>query len=467
MIRLVPETKTRTRYQPDVLIVKTATDVIQGGTPAMRGRTGERAAAPVLARSVAEPLETLRATNVLVSMVPVFAQAKPGTLPEATTSAEHAIARSIRDVGEGDQEQRGVIRVQLRPGADVEAVERMLRNAAGIERVERAPRRWAQARKRRRPKASAKPDPYTNRQWGLRAIKWFEAHPLPKTSNVRVAVLDTGVDTTHPDLAIPTSRYHHADLTAEDIVGHGTHVSGIISAIVDNGVGIAGVCAPELHVWKIFSDKADSDGEYYVDDLHYFRALRSVSKGAFTAVNLSIGGFSDSETERQLMALVIGSGCAVSAAMGNEFNEGNPVEYPAAYPDVIAVGAITQANRRASFSNTGKHIALCAPGVAILSTLPMKPSAYRGQDETAYAAWDGTSMATPFVTGSAALVAAKNNGNLTPADLLARLTAAATRPPGMPAGKHSVEYGAGVVNIDTALAGTTRRRRPPRGRKKR
>jgi subtilisin family serine protease len=154
----------------------------------------------------------------------------------------------------------------------------------------------------------------------------------------------------------------------------------------------------------------------------------------------------------------VGKGAFVAIAMGNEFEDGNPVEYPAAYPDVIAVGAVTQANRRASFSNTGKHIALCAPGVAILSTLPMKPSAYRSADETQYAAWDGTSMATPFVTGSAALVAAKNSGSVTPAGVLARLTATASRPPDMGAASRSVDYGAGVLNLDAALAKKIRRR---------
>ena len=84
--------------------------------------------------------------------------------------------------------------------------------------------------------------------------------------------------------------------------------------------------------------------------------------------------------------------------MGNEYEDGNPTEYPASYPNVIAVGAINEASNRAPFSNTGNHIALAAPGTNILSTLPMKQSVARKAEDTRYAAWSGTSMATPHVT---------------------------------------------------------------------
>ena len=79
--------------------------------------------------------------------------------------------------------------------------------------------------------------------------------------------------------------------------------------------------------------------------------------------------------------------------MGNEFEEGNPTEYPAAIPEVCAVGATDDRDRRAAFSNTGRHIDLVAPGVGILSTTPM--FRYDGDGEREFDAWDGTSMATP------------------------------------------------------------------------
>lgn len=87
------------------------------------------------------------------------------------------------------------------------------------------------------------------------------------------------------------------------------------------------------------------------------------------------------------------------------YEDGNPKEYPAAYAGVLAVGSIAENLRRSSFSNTGKHIALVAPGSNILSTVPTRGSAYR--KDTGYASHSGTSMATPHVAAAAALVLAR------------------------------------------------------------
>ena len=116
------------------------------------------------------------------------------------------------------------------------------------------------------------------------------------------------------------------------------------------------------------------------------------------------------------------AGVVVIAAMGNELDEGNPTEYPAAIPEVCAVGATDELDKRAGFSNTGRHIDLMAPGVGILSTTPT--FRYDGDGEIEYDSWDGTSMATPHVAGVAALVLAKSPG-LTPAQVIRKLT----RPP--------------------------------------
>lgn len=481
MIRLVPERKAREWYEPDVLIVKAEPDVVEGeAAPApsagrsserMAGRVSAAAAAAAVPAATLEPFEALLRDNVIEEIVPVFARAAEAAMPEGTRSPSAAISRSVRDVEDESDELRGVLRLKLRTGSDIEGAERRLRNTRGITRVERVGRRWAQARKAAR-RASAQPDPLSNRQWGLRAIKWFEAHPLPAVSGVRVAVLDTGVDTTHPDLSVLASRYRHSGLKAEDIVGHGTHVTGIISALVNNGVGIAGVCKPEIHVWKVFSDEPDADGEYYVDDLRELRALNAAVKAGVQVINLSIGGFAELEQEKVLIKKAIDAGVVVVVAMGNEYLEGNPIEYPAKYadeyPGVIAVGATNQYNRRASFSNTGKHITLCAPGASILSTLPMKPSAYRGSDETEYAAWDGTSMATPYVTAAAALVIAKSRRQVTPAEVALHVTTTATRGlEGMSGTRHSEVYGAGLLDLDAALSKAIRKSAKPGKAKKR
>jgi subtilisin family serine protease len=168
-------------------------------------------------------------------------------------------------------------------------------------------------------------------------------------------------------------------------------------------------------------------------------------------VNLSIGGTASSQTEEFLFRRLINAGVTVVAAMGNEFKEDNPTEYPGAYPGVIAVGATGKSNRRASFSNTGKHIRICAPGLNILSTLPMKPSAARTAKETEYAVWSGTSMATPHVTAAVALILA-GDPNLSPQQVVERLTSTATKVSAMGGKKFTKEYGHGLLNLESAVS---------------
>ena len=245
--------------------------------------------------------------------------------------------------------------------------------------------------------------------------------------------------------------YHHAGRKAEDIVGHGTHVAGIIAAIANNATGIAGVAACKIETWKIFPDEPDSDGEFYVDSEVYLQALRDVRDATARGVrvlNLSIGGGESSNTEQLLFRRIAAAGVTVAGAMGNEFEDGNPVEYPAAYDTVYAVGAIASDLRRGSFSNTGAHIKIMAPGVSILSTLPRRKSAYR--DETGYASWDGTSMATPHVAGSAALYYAKHP-TAAPAGVRDALTSSARKVPAMGSKSFTRQYGSGLLDLKALL----------------
>ena len=184
------------------------------------------------------------------------------------------------------------------------------------------------------------------------------------------------------------------------------------------------------------------DGQEF-DAPAYYRALRYVI-GKAQVLNLSLGGEKD-PAEIDVLHDVIAAGVVVIAAMGNEHDEGNPTEYPAAIPEVCGVGATDELDKRAGFSNTGRHIDLMAPGVSILSTTPT----YRYDDgEMEYDSWDGTSMATPFVAGVAALVLAKWP-DLTPAQVIRKLTSSADRVAG--AKKGSASYGAGRLNCEKAL----------------
>ena len=109
-----------------------------------------------------------------------------------------------------------------------------------------------------------------------------------------------------------------------------------------------------LVVWKIFGDTPEADGEYYVDTPSYYGALQAAADAGLSSLNLSIGGFQRAQTENLLIQRLIRSGVTVCAAMGNEFQDGNPTEYPAAFDDVVSVGSIAEDQRRSAFSNTGR-----------------------------------------------------------------------------------------------------------------
>ena len=292
----------------------------------------------------------------------------------------------------------------------------------------------------RRKKAGV--DPLASRQWGHGAIRLGHARAargFKNATTITIAVVDSGIDTRHPDLKQAIAGYKNFLRGSDkDFVGHGTHVAGIIAATAGNGLGISGVCGGRILALKALP----RDGQEF-DAPAYYRALRYVI-GKAQVLNLSLGGDKD-PAEIDILHDVMAAGVVVIAAMGNEHDEGNPTEYPAAIPEVCAVGATDERDKRAGFSNTGRHIDLVAPGVAILSTTPT----FRYDDgEMEYDSWDGTSMATPYVAGVAALVLAKWP-DLTPAQVIRKLTSSADRVAG--AQKGSTSYGAGRLNCERAL----------------
>jgi serine protease len=135
--------------------------------------------------------------------------------------------------------------------------------------------------------------------------------------------------------------------------------------------------------------------------------------------------------------------------MGNEFGRGNPTEYPAAYAGVLAVGAVTEAEIRAQYSNTGRHIGLCAPGSNVLSTLPTTRSKQR--EEVNYGAWSGTSMAAPHVAAVATLLAAQHP-DWTPGDIKRRLMETARKIPDMGKATTTQAYGNGLLDAEASLS---------------
>lgn len=216
---------------------------------------------------------------------------------------------------------------------------------------------------------------------------------------------------------------------------------GIIAAQMNNGIGVAGLCAANLLVMKVLPSRVDWDAAAY------YRAL-AYCIGRARVLNLSLGDETFDPGEGDVISDLIDEGIVVVAAMGNEYDKGNPIEYPAALNGVCAVGATDHADRRGGFSNTGKHIALCAPGVAIVSSTPTYEYT-RGKSD--YDTWDGTSMATPHVTAAAALLIA-SDPDLTPAQVIKKLQRASDKVPGMKK-RPDKYFGWGRLNVFAALSG--------------
>jgi subtilisin family serine protease len=443
--------KPRPDYVPGVVVCRVAEDTVANvvdmdATP----RASVRAAR--MPDTIYRPLQRLITSRQIQDAEPLFSRRpehherptmRSLDLPSSAAVAQ-VFAASVRD---SESEQlRGLVVLRVAKNADPQALAKDLQAADGIDYAHAVPARWPQASRTRK----TGPDPFLNRQWGLRAVKYFETK-IPDAKQVRVAVLDTGIDQSHPDLAGAVANYDHGNATAEDIVGHGTHVAGIIAARTNNAIGMAGIADPELHIWKIFPDEPAADGQYYVDETMYLRALNAVRTTGIRVVNLSIGGPRFDQTEALLFRLLNDDGISVVAAMGNAFEDGNPKEYPGGHDGSIAIGAINEANRRAHFSSTGDHIALSAPGMNILSTLPMKTSAVRDGTDTEYNAWSGTSMATPHVAAAAALILTKHNA-FDGQQVKKHLQKSAAELPVMLGRQFTETVGAGLLDIKAALS---------------
>ena len=355
--------------------------------------------------------------------------------------AREAGARSAEPVFAAEHDElAGLTMLQVDESELSSDLLRRVAASPAIAFAERVPARWLSG--------AASPDPRRNRQWGLRAIRWFEA-TAPDASAVTVAICDTGVDEAHPDLAGVVASYDHQDAGSEDVVGHGTHVSGIVAARANDEIGIAGVAACRIAMWKVFPDEP-YQGNFYVDGTRFLRALDAVATSGAKVLNLSLGGTQSSQAEQLLFDRLERAGVTVVAAMGNEHDHGNPVEFPAAYEHVLAVGAVAETDRRSPFSNTGQHIGIAAPGSDILSTLPTTRSPYR--PDTSYASWSGTSMATPHVAAAAADVAARHP-DWAPAETKEHMRTTARRLAEMGKQAWTDAYGNGLLDVAAAVAG--------------
>jgi subtilisin family serine protease len=247
-----------------------------------------------------------------------------------------------------------------------------------------------------RVKGAMPSDPLLAQLWGwyrVGADKAFEANVTG--SDIVVAVLDSGIDLDHPDLAdniVDGWNFVDNNSDVSDLDNHGSMVSGIIAAIASNGVGLVGV-APEAKIMPL--KVIDDDGGNLRD---VASAIRFATDNGAKIITMSFSGqytrFSTS-TERAI-DYASRQGCILVAAVGND-NSGDLV-FPASYDQVIAVSAIDEDDVMADFSNFGSYVDFCAPGVNIVST---------GKNGGYFVA-NGTSFAAPFVSGLVALMLSEN-----------------------------------------------------------
>ena len=247
--------------------------------------------------------------------------------------------------------------------------------------------------------------------WGQKAMRMDQLPATFRGQGIKIAVIDSGAATTHDSLSGIHAGFDIVNKRTtphtwnEDVLGHGSHCAGVIGG-AELAFGIRGF-APEaeIHACKLFPGGQVSQ---LIDALEY------CIEHQIDVVNLSLGGAEPSEALEQQIQRAKRAGVACIVAAGNS---GGAVQYPASSPNVLAVGAIGKLDEfppdsyhaqtltrdvdangyfSASFSCFGSEIDVCGPGVAITSSVPPNN----------YAAWDGTSMAAPHITGLAALVLA-------------------------------------------------------------
>jgi subtilisin family serine protease len=292
-------------------------------------------------------------------------------------------------------------------------------------------------------------DPRRSEQWNLELIESDTAHRVSTGAGAVVAVVDSGVQADHPDLAGHVGAGYdviQGDTTAQDGDGHGTHVSGIIGAASGNGIGVESV-APGATIMPI--RVLGDDGGGSTDDVA--RGVDYARTHGADVINLSLGsdvpliGATGGDAFDAAIHRAIAAGIVVVAAAGNN---GVPVcEQPAAGDGLLCVGAVDKRRQRSFFSSFGSGLGLVAPGGSGGS------SAMPGEDilstftGSAYMELAGTSQAAPHVSGVAALLVARGVRGQAAVKRI-RATATDLGPPGADA-----EFGAGLVNARAAVAG--------------
>jgi len=293
-------------------------------------------------------------------------------------------------------------------------------------------------------------------EWGVDRIDADLAWATSRGLGVNVAIIDTGIDKDHADLVnnlkggvnfVSKSPVKPADPNKwDDDNGHGTHVAGIVAAS-DNEIGVIGT-APEAYLWAV--KVLDRKGSGYTSDV--IDGINWAVNNGMQVVNMSLGTASDIQALHDAVDAAYAAGVTLVAAAGNSGDGNgstNEVVYPAKYSSVIAVAATASDNSTPTWSSEGEEVELAAPGVSIRSTW----------NDGLYNTISGTSMATPHVAGTVALVLATvvqlaydadADGVWDPAEVRAALQATADDVNGD--GKDNF-YGYGLVDAEEGVTG--------------
>ncbi|MBZ5728769.1 MAG: S8 family serine peptidase, partial [Acidobacteriia bacterium] len=401
----------------------------------------------------AQPGETVVAGQVIVQLVP---GASPGVVIGAV-----APGASVRSLG-----ALNLYLLTVAPGSEAGVSSALAASPLTV---------FSEPNRVRRTTVQSPNDPSFASQWDLATVRAVQAWSLlpnryltavtAGTGRVAVAVLDTGIDCTHPDfknqggtstdaaaggqLLFSLSQALVATTVAgpacawQDDVGHGTHVAGTIAAATQNGVGVAGMAYPVQVVSYKVLDSAGSGA-----DTTIATAIIAAADAGIHIVSLSLGGPGYSQTIQAAVNYAWQRNTLVVAAAGN--NGSNGLFFPAGANFAVGVSATDSTNARASFSNFGNAVDIAAPGVSILSTLPTYANTFGVLN---YGFLSGTSMATPHVSALAGLVSMTTPG-ATAAAILQRIEQSANST--TVGGGWDQNFGYGIIDAFNAVSGTLR-----------
>lgn len=229
-------------------------------------------------------------------------------------------------------------------------------------------------------------------QWGLDFLKAEQAWEYTQGEGITVAILDTGINVDHPDFEGRATRgFTTPEANPGDQNGHGTHVAGVVAAGANNNLDMAGL-APKVKIWegKITYDSGKGTSTMMANGI-----VHAINAGA-DVINISMTSNSDMPLVHTAIVEAKKRGIPVFAAAGNDKDKGSPARWPAAYEEVIAVGALQRDGSYAPFSNTNDYIDITAPGRHIVGLNKTKGILYMS----------GTSQASPMAAASYALLKA-------------------------------------------------------------